>query len=289
LNPDENLVCVVIPTYNGILHIVRTLDSVLKSSYPSFKIIVIDDGSTDGTSNFIAEHYPDITVLKGDGNLWWAGAMNMGIRYSLSISAKYVFVLNNDVLIAEDTIEKLVATASYYPDALIGSLIFNLNNKDQIWSAGGITKWPWPGEIQLSNMSFSPGENNLKTASREWFPGMGTLLPTQIISTVGLYDFNNMPQYLADADYCLRALKKGYKAYICFDSKLYNDVENTGGLKEKQRIQWSDIASIFASLRSPDFFKARITFIRRHCPWYLLLPAVFIRYTRLFFFILRRL
>jgi GT2 family glycosyltransferase len=99
-----------------------------------------------------------------------------------------------------------------------------------------------------------------------------------------------MPQYLADVDFCLRAKKKGYEILISSNSKLYNNVENTGGISfDNKKINWEIFKSIFISLRSPDYLRARLIFMIRHCKWYLLPFAIVIRYSRLLIYTMRRL
>jgi GT2 family glycosyltransferase len=122
---------------------------------------------------------------------------------------------------------------------------------------------------------------------RDWSPGMGTLIPRHVLEKTNSYDFKNMPQYLADVDLCLRAKRLGHPLYITSNSKLYNHVENTGGLSKQGRLSWSQIKFIFTSFRSGEYLRARITFIWRHSPIYLVLPSLIVRYFRLLVYILR--
>lgn len=282
----QPLLYVVIPCHNGYSHTKLCLTHLAKSDYPNFNTVVVDDGSTDGTSAQITAEFPSVRVLRGDGNLWWSGAMNLGIKYALQNEAQYIFVLNNDVIVSTDTISQLVRCALQKPNCIIGSLIYDTNNPQILWSAGGILKWPWPGEIQTGMAEADNGQYT-GIIKRQWTPGMGTLISKEILISVGLYDEKNLPQYLADVDYCLRANKAGYTVYISSNSKLYNNIDNTGGVKKQGRYTIEQIKDIFASLRSAEYLPARLKFISRHCPWYLFIPAVFIRYSRLFVHIIK--
>jgi len=279
-------VSTIIPCFNDWEHTQLSLSALKKSNYTNLSIIVVDDGSADSTSSNIARDFSDVQVIKGDGNLWWSGAMNIGIQTAIKNNTDYVLVLNNDVMVSIDTISELVLCAQSNPDAIIGSLVYDIKYPATIWSAGGYLKWPWPGEIQNGVGEADEGQYN-GIRKVDWSPGMGTLIHRDILVKLNSYDACNMPQYIADVDFCLRAGKAGHETLITSKSKIYNHLDNTGGLKKTGRMTWLQFKSIFNSFRSPEYFKARSTFILRHCPWYWLVPAFAIRYLRLMIYSIR--
>ena len=284
----QPLVSVVIPTHNGWEYTRKCLDSLTKVTHQNLKIILIDDGSSDGTAENAAQLFPEVVLLSGDGNLWWAGSINLGIQTALEFDSNYILVLNNDVLVLPNTIDALVECAQEHEDSIVGSLIYRMDDTEIIWCAGGALKWPWPGEVMLGNGEKDRGQYD-GVRQVEWMPGMGTLIPREILIKLKLYDAKRMPQYIADADLAMRAGKLGYKVLVTSDSKIYNNVENTGGIPIGQlRITLKGFVSIFTSLRSPEYFPARIRFILRHCPKRWLIPTLFIRYLRLLIYGLRR-
>lgn len=282
------LVSVVIPAHNGWDYTKKCLEALTQVTYQNVEIFLVDDGSTDGTAENAAQLFPGVIVLSGDGDLWWTGSMNLGIEKAMSRGADYIMVLNNDVLVSPNTIEMLVKCAREHKDTIVGSLIYRADQRDVIWCAGGALRWPWPGEIMLGNGEKDDGQYN-GVRQVEWMPGMGTLIPREILIKLDSYDSDHMPQYLADSDFTLRAGKRGYKTVVTSDSKIYNNVESTGGIPTGQkRLTWRQFRSIFTSLRSPEYFPARMRYILRHCPKRWLLPTVFIRYFRLLIYGLRR-
>src|SRR5574340_1139813 len=142
-------VAIVIPTHNNKRTIIECLEFIMKDDYDNIEIIVIDDGSWDGTTNAITAEYPSVKVINGDGNLWWAGAMNVGIKAALDGGADYVLALNDDVLISPGSVRALVTCAQAHGKTIIGSLIYFAQDSNIIWSAGGLLKWPWPGEFMV--------------------------------------------------------------------------------------------------------------------------------------------
>lgn len=281
-------VCVVIPTHNRVMSLTECLQSVYASDYRNLEVCVVDDGSTDGTSTVVADRFPSVRLLNGDGNLWWSASMNLGIRASLDRGADYILPLNDDVKVEAGAVASLVECASVNAFAIVGSLIFDLHGSS-VWCAGGRLTWPWPGETMISCRE-RPMQSFQGVWEVDWTPGMGTLIPRHFLLTYGVYDEKRMPQYLADADLTLRARKTEYRVLVTSCSVLFNRVESTGGIAiGRSRIRLNEAIEIFTSKRSPDYLKARLTFLFRHCPKRWLVLAILIRYTRLMIFALRRL
>ena len=111
------LVSVVIPNWNGREYIRRCLECVLNQTYRPIEVIVVDNGSTDGSAELVGE-YPDVVLIRSPRNRGFAWAMNRGIERS---RGEYVLSLNNDVFLSEDFVELLVGAAESAPD--IGSAV----------------------------------------------------------------------------------------------------------------------------------------------------------------------
>ncbi|MGL5317304.1 MAG: glycosyltransferase family 2 protein [Bacteroidales bacterium] len=98
----------IIVTYNGMKWIEKCLSSMINSTYP-IEVIVIDNSSKDGTLDFIRSNFPSVRILENNQNLGFGKANNVGIAYALDKGADFVFLLNQDVYIEEDTVTKLLA------------------------------------------------------------------------------------------------------------------------------------------------------------------------------------
>lgn len=104
----KSSVSVIIVTYNGIKWINQCLSSIIFSGNITVKIIVIDNGSNDGTIEFIKLNYSDIKLIAMQKNLGFGAANNIGMTLALENNADYVFLLNQDAWLETDTIEKLI-------------------------------------------------------------------------------------------------------------------------------------------------------------------------------------
>lgn len=222
MNPN---ICVVVPARNRIELSKRFLKAFKKSTYKAYTIVLVDDGSTDGTSEYLAKKHPDVVVIKGDGNLWWTGATNKGVEYAIANNYDYVLTINQDSVVDSKFLEIIVNTAKHHPNSLIGSTILREDNGN-IWSVGGTLNW---NSRYLFNLNFYNQDISILKTLPKPFPaevlnGNGTLIPVEVFKTIGKYNFTFTPHYHADSEICLRAAKYGYKSLVCLDAHLINNI-----------------------------------------------------------------
>lgn len=106
---------VIIVTYNAMRWAERCFDSLRKSTVKP-DVFVVDNGSTDGTQAYIQEHYPEVMFKQSENNLGFGKANNIGLQYAIDNFYDYVYLLNQDAWVMEDTFERLVCLSKQYPD-----------------------------------------------------------------------------------------------------------------------------------------------------------------------------
>ena len=225
VNEIKPNICVVVVVKNRIEFTKRFLNAFKKSTYKNYEIVLVDDGSTDGTEEMIKKDFPQVILLKGNGNLWWAGGTNKGVKFAIKNNFDYVLTINNDAVVNSKYLENLVKCAIKFPNSLIGSLITR-NDNNNIWSVGG--HLDWNSNLLFKLNFFDESTSKLKGLHNpykaEILNGDGTLIPTAVFRKIGLYNAFFTPQYHADSEIVLRAAKHGFDAYVCLDAKLHNEI-----------------------------------------------------------------
>ncbi|OGY44482.1 MAG: hypothetical protein A2729_02350 [Candidatus Buchananbacteria bacterium RIFCSPHIGHO2_01_FULL_39_14] len=120
-------VSIQIVTWNSMRYIFDCLESLMRQSFRDFSVLVIDNGSDDGTVNFIRSNYPTVSVLQNFKNLGYAKANNQGI---LLANSDYVLVMNPDVILTDEFLAEIVAFAEQKPDgASFGGKILKMQSE----------------------------------------------------------------------------------------------------------------------------------------------------------------
>jgi GT2 family glycosyltransferase len=239
--------------------------------------VLCDDGSTDGTFDFVKKNFPEVVLLKGDGNLWWSGATNLGVKYALSACKEHdlILALNNDVVIAPDYLQTLVDVHFLHPDAIIGSIAVYLDSRKKVAYAGTrFNKYLAKGRSKIA-----PGTplNEVvdDVLDSDTLPGRGMLIPYQVFGRIGLFDEKRLPQYGADYDFSIRAKKAGYKLLVSCRAVVYADMKNEGYGSKLQEITLKSFFISHFHRKSPRNIACRFWMAVKHIPWFYL-PIYFI-------------
>jgi GT2 family glycosyltransferase len=260
------MIYIIIPVFNRWYFTKACLQSLREQTCSNYIIVVVDHGSTDGSSEKISHWFPEVILLKGDESMWWTAATNLGVEYALKCNAEFILTLNNDLTIPHDYLEKLFSAAKQYPQSLIGSISVDSNNKERIVFVG--TKWnqytaKYRNAIPLST-HFSTVKQQYTAIPSDLLPGRGTLIPSEAFRKVGLFDVHRFPHYAADEDFSRRCVNDGYKLYVCTAAPVFSEVDATGLKNIYKRNSIKYVVDNLFSMRSPNNLSVRWHWAMKH-------------------------
>lgn len=253
-------IAVVTPVFNDLTHTLLFLESLRKQIFQDFTPVVVDMG-TDDTQTVVKQAYPEAAVLKA-GDIFWSGGTNAGVKYAMEHDFEYVFTVNNDVTLDKQCLKSLVEFAGTHPRSLIGSMVCYDDDPERVWYFGGYFTF-------TGNMPHAQGRLRDFTAPRqpEWLTGMGSLIPIQAYRDVGLYDGEHFPQYLADADFSLRAHREGgYGLWVIPEARLFMDIESSWLGRRMRKPNLGHLGELLFDHKSPMNLKSRYIFYKKHVP-----------------------
>jgi GT2 family glycosyltransferase len=199
----------VILNWNSHEMSAECIRSLLAMDSQNLEILLVDNGSTDGSANILSSAFPQITVMPQKSNLGFAAGCNVGIRHALAHGAEYILLLNNDTLASGDFIREMLAAVECDPRiAAVCPKIYFADQPHLLWYAGA----------DFSLWTGTPKHRGWKQIDRGQFDdyreitqatGCAMLVRCSALREVGLLD-EQFWAYAEDLDWSVRFLKRGY-------------------------------------------------------------------------------
>ena len=204
-------VLVSILNWNAPKNTVKTVNSVLSSDYVKYKIVLLDNNSSDDSVSFLTQSFPNIKLIKNKANLGYAGAHKIAAKIAVKEKFDFLWILNNDVTVYNFTLSEFIKASKRHPDCLLGSV--SLMDDGQTILVGGGKEMinRKIDETQGYNRFF--GKNFFETRIEERpvsdLEGASLLIPVNIIRRHGFMN-TRFFLYGEEVDYCykLRNLHK---------------------------------------------------------------------------------
>jgi len=205
---------IVIPVHNRrdtTLQALRSLSRVESDNF-TFHIIIVDDGSTDGTAEAVRKQFPDVQIVGGDGTLHYAAGTNRGILEALKLKADFVLVANDDSIFHPEFLERLISTANKNPRSVLGAMLLLWDRPDRVFQVdfrwqtirGGWQQKDLRSVFDLPREAFKV----------EGLAGNCVLISSAAIKECGLMDERKFPHGWGDIQYFVRMRKAGWKLLI---------------------------------------------------------------------------
>ena len=221
-------VSVVIPNFNGIAFLDSVLASLEGQTLSNFEVILVDNGSTDGSCSFVTANYPWVHLIELSENFGFCGAVNAGIR---AAKAPYVLLLNNDTEVKEDFVEEMLAAVRRHKNAFsCGARMVQYHDRDRLDDVGNY--------YCALGWSFARGRGKdihaYETEDKIFSACAGAAIyRKKIIEKIGYFDEEHFA-YLEDLDVCYRARIMGYENWYAPKAVVYHVGSGTSGSRYNQ-------------------------------------------------------
>lgn len=226
--PTPRVLAIVL-NFNGREMTLATVASLLALDYPELGVLVVDNGSTDGSDAAVGAAFPGVRRLRTEVNLGISGGLNLGFRVGLDEGWDYLMPMNNDIEVAPDLLRELVAAAE--ADPVLGCIgpkcYYYFGDRNRLWSAGGILRFRESVTRERGMGEPDRGQFD-RDGEVDYVNGALMLIRRRALSATGLWD----PVYhvsVEDADWCVRMKRAGFRCWYAHRARLWHMVSPTTG------------------------------------------------------------
>lgn len=211
----DHKINIIILNWNGWEDTINCVNSLQETDCAEpYKIIIIDNCSTDDSVKRIKEAFPDIELIQNDSNLGFGGGCNTGLLLSMKNNTEFVWLLNNDTTVYANSLQELLNTADTNPNyGIIGSVLYYMNDTKSIqtWGGGYISFWT----------GMARHIHNKRDANKlQYVTGASMLIRVKALREVGIFDDTSYFMYWEDADLCFRFVKNGWRLAVAEKSRV---------------------------------------------------------------------
>lgn len=238
-------VAAVVVSYNGREVVRQAVASLRRMTYPAFDLVVVDNGSTDGTREALRAEFPGLEVLRVEENRGSAAGYHFGFNWAFARAYDYVLLLNNDLEVEPNLLDELVRAAECDPTiGCVGPKCYYHADRRRLWSAGGILRFREAITRERGMNQIDLGQFD-EDAEVDYVNGCAILVRRAAAEATGAWD----PLFFIcvdDADFCTRARRAGFRSVYAHRAVLYHMVAlTTGPYTAPRNYQWGRSTAIY--------------------------------------------
>jgi GT2 family glycosyltransferase len=223
-------IAIVVVSWNGLQDTLTCLTALRRLEHAERCVVLVDNGSLDGTVDVVQRYFPEVKVIANAANLGYVRANNQGIAWGLDRGADWILLLNNDVVVTPGALTEMLRVGESVPEVGIVGPVMQRTLRPDILDLGGDLHLAWGG-VSLRRYTDAQRE-------RDWLPvdyvwGCTLMARREVLERIGGLD----PVYVAyfeDGDLCLRARRLGYRTVAALRARVMHQVGRSG----EKRFLW---------------------------------------------------
>ncbi len=223
----ESSTAIVLLNWNQRDDTVRCLESLRRAELGRASIVVVDNGSADGSVDVVRERFPEVHVVDLDVNRGCSGGRNAGLEWATARDFTYVLFLDNDTEVMPDFLTPLVELMDGETEvAICGGVILHAEPPQTVWAAGGVIRGD--GYTPSLHYGVDPAEVAREPFPVDWVPGCLLMVRAAVTDRIGRFD-DDYFIYFEDIDFCVAAREAGYRVVIEPRSRVLHHVSRSLG------------------------------------------------------------
>jgi len=261
------LVYIIILNWNTRKETIKCIESANCVLYQNVKILIVDNGSDDGSAKEFRKRFPNIDIIENKKNLGYAGGNNVGIKKALNNKADYVFLVNSDVVIDPNCINELVKLAEQdFSIGIVGPKNYFFDKPNTICFAGGKINLFTGQSVHMGVCEKDKGQYD-DIEDVDYITGSAIMIKSEVFEKIGLFDERFFAWY-EDSDFCIRAKNSGFCVRLVPQARIWHKVSQS-------------IGGHGAPLQTYYGIRNILLFMRKHgkCKhWFVFAPYYFYKY-----------
>jgi GT2 family glycosyltransferase len=258
----------VVTVYNNWDQLAKCVDTLTNSDLVTVRLVVVNHYPADHSKELIVPEPHSITIIQRDSNLWWVGAMNVGIQYAIDHGAEFLMLLNSDTFITNRESEKLLHACQQKEHAIVapkqvdlesGNVTFSYATDCYLLGFPIINASTWVQKLSAYNK-----RNEIRT--QMIIGGRGVIIPVSIFKKVGLFDEKHLPHYGADNDFYIRCRRAGIPLIVKMDCTILVDSNTSSMATRLGTMNFSRFVRSLTSRRSHRSYQSLVPLYRKYYP-----------------------
>lgn len=254
-------VAIILVNWNSFEVTNDCIQSLKNIDYKEHRVLVVDNGSIDGSAEKLLTNHPEIILIKSETNQGFTGGNNLGFHYAIKNGFTYSIMLNNDSFVEPDFLTHLVQYMEKHPNTgAIQSRIHYNHDRSILWNGGSYYS-NWFGFAYTKGINQKPSKPYLQVKEVDWVTGCTFFVRNAVLAETGLLA-QNMFIYSEDVDLSFRIKALGYSLIYNPDSVVYH----IAGMSNKSKTKGKEgfLNPIVHYLN----FRNRIWLLKRYTKWY---------------------